>query len=34
MDPPQIIRSQVDAARGTLEELGPEKVLGYTGTLT
>jgi hypothetical protein len=29
MDPTEIIRSQADAARGILEDFGPEKAMGY-----
>jgi hypothetical protein len=29
MDPTEIIRSQVDAARGSHESFGPQKALGY-----
>jgi hypothetical protein len=28
-DPTEIIRSQADAARGILEDFGPEKAMGY-----
>jgi hypothetical protein len=29
MDPTEIIQSQADAARGILEDFGPEKAMGY-----
>ena len=29
MDPTEIIQSQTDAARGILEDFGPEKAMGY-----
>jgi hypothetical protein len=29
MEPTDIIRSQTDAARGILEDFGPEKAMGY-----